>query len=103
MLMNNCLSNQPDRTIMNIMPSFLSRLSHSIISRFTAILLATLTLSSLALCDNDPNAVDAGNFFDTVKAGDLGKVKAMLKDNPNLLLSTSAGMVDSNIVVNFTP
>ena len=55
-----------------------SRLGHSPISRLAAVLLVALALSSLAFC---------GEIHDAAKAGDLEKVKALLKGNPKLVFS----------------
>jgi len=66
---------------MNKMHVFFVRHSHSLIPRLAAItLLALVTLAwnSLALCDEIHNAA---------KSGDLAKVKALLKVNPDLVSS----------------
>jgi len=63
---------------MNKMRSFFSRFCHSPILRRTAVLLIALAWSSLAFCDEIHDA--AGN-------GDLDKVKALLKTNPDLVSS----------------
>ena len=60
------------------MHSFFSRLSHSPIPRHAAVTLVVLAWSSLAFC---------GEIHDAAKAGDLEKVKALLKDNPDLVFS----------------
>ena len=58
--------------------TFLRRLFHSPIPRLATVTLFALTWSSLAFC---------GEIHDAAKAGDLAKVKALLKENPNLVLS----------------
>ena len=57
---------------------FFSRLCHSSILRRAAVMLVTLSWSSFAFC---------GEIHDAAAAGDLGKVKALLKDNPDLVFS----------------
>jgi len=63
---------------MNNMRLSFSRLCHSLIPRCAAVTLVALAWSSLAFC---------GEIHDAVKRGDLEKVKALLKDNPNLVFS----------------
>jgi ankyrin repeat protein len=59
-------------------PTFFSRFWHSPIPRRAAIVLVVLALSRLAFC---------GEIHDTAKAGDLGKLKVLLKGNPALVFS----------------
>jgi hypothetical protein len=54
----------------------LNRLSHSPISRFTTVLSIALACSTPAFC---------GEIHDAASSGDLAKVKALLKDNPELV------------------
>jgi hypothetical protein len=56
--------------------SFFSQVCHSPIYRLAAVTLVALAWSSLAFC---------GEIQDAAKSGDLEKVKALLKDNPNLV------------------
>jgi ankyrin repeat protein len=63
---------------MNII-SFLSRLSHSPISRLAIVMLGALACSAPAFC---------GEIHDAAKAGDLEKVKILLKANPELVSIT---------------
>ena len=63
---------------MNNMHSFFSGFSHSPVPRRAAVLLVVLAWSSLAFC---------GDIHEAAKAGDLEKVKALLKDNPDLVFS----------------
>jgi len=58
--------------------SFFSRYCHPTILRRVAILPVTLAWCSLAFC---------GEIHDAAKAGDLEKVKTLLKDKPGLVLS----------------
>jgi ankyrin repeat protein len=58
--------------------SLFSRIGHSSISRRAAVLLVALVWSSLAFC---------GEIHEAANAGDLAKVKALLKDNPDLVSS----------------
>ena len=58
--------------------SFFSRLGHSPITRRAAVMLVALAWSSLAFC---------GEIHDAAKAGDVEKVKALLKSNPDLVFS----------------
>ena len=60
------------------MHSFLRRLRHAPMPRRTAVMLAALAWSGLAFC---------GEMHDAAQAGDLGKVKALLKGNPYLVFS----------------
>ena len=62
---------------MNI-KTFLRRLFHTPIPRLATVTLFALAWSSLAFC---------GEIHDAAKAGDLAKVRALLKENPNLVLS----------------
>ena len=57
---------------------FFSRRGYSPIPRRAACLLGALAWSSLAF---------GGEIHDAAKAGDLEKVKAVLKDNPDLVFS----------------
>ncbi len=63
---------------MNNICSFFSRLSHLSILRRAAVILVTLAWSSLAFC---------GEIHDAAKVGDLEKVKALIKDDPDLVNS----------------
>ncbi len=65
---------------MNKMHSFLNRLCHSqILHRtFVTVALVALTWSGLAF---------GGEIHDASRDGDLEKVKALLKSNPNLVIS----------------
>jgi hypothetical protein len=63
---------------MNKMHSFVSRLCHSPIPRRAAVTLVALAWGSLAF---------GGEIHDTAKIGDLEKVQALLKDNPDLVFS----------------
>ncbi len=81
------MANHPDTG--NAMPvnvrSLLSRLRHSTVSRRTAVtLIALVTLSSgsLAFCDK---------IHDAARDGDLVKVTALLKQNPDLVFSKDDG------------
>ena len=58
--------------------SFFSRCYHSKIAHLATLILAALAFSNLAFC---------GEILDAAKNGDLGKVKALLKDNPDLVFS----------------
>jgi ankyrin repeat protein len=60
--------------------SFFSRICHSPIPRHAIMMVALITLawSSLAFC---------GEVHDATRGGDLEKVKALLKKNPDLVLS----------------
>jgi hypothetical protein len=58
--------------------SFFSRVCHSPIFRLAAVTLVALAWNSLAFC---------GEIQDAAKSGDLEKVKALLKDNPDLVSS----------------
>ena len=60
------------------MHSFFSRLCHTPILRLAAITLVTLAWSGLAFC---------GEIHKAAWDGDLEKVKALLKDNPDLVFS----------------
>jgi hypothetical protein len=70
-----------------------SRLGHSPISRLAAILLVALALSSLASCSRKPDTTAGGGSGSgeirvaAVKRGDVGKVKALLKGNPDFVFS----------------
>jgi ankyrin repeat protein len=59
-------------------PSFFTRLCHPPIPSRAVVTLVVLACSSLAF---------GGEIHDASKAGDLGKVKLLLKDNPGLALS----------------
>jgi uncharacterized protein len=65
---------------MKIMHSFFCRACHSPISRRAAVLLVALALSCLASCGRK-------GVHDAAKAGDLEKVKALLKDHPDLVFN----------------
>jgi uncharacterized protein len=56
--------------------TLLSRLFPSPIPHLAAVLLITLVCSTPAFC---------GEIHDAAKKGDLAKVKALLKDNPDLI------------------
>ena len=58
--------------------SLFNRLCHSSISRCIIVTLVVLAWNSLAFCDEIHDAADSGN---------LEKVKALLKDNPDLVFS----------------
>jgi hypothetical protein len=60
------------------MHTFFSQLCGFPIPRRTAVLLVALAWSSLAFC---------GEIHDAAKDGDLAKVKALLKDNPDLVFN----------------
>jgi ankyrin repeat protein len=60
--------------------SFLIRLSHSPILLFAIVTLITLASITPAFC---------GEIHEAPRGGNLVKVKALLKDNPNLVLSES--------------
>jgi len=57
---------------------FFNRLYHSSIPRRAVVILVALAWSSLAFC---------GEIHDAAKAGDLTKIQALLKDNPDLVNS----------------
>jgi ankyrin repeat protein len=65
--------------------SLFSRLGHSPIPRCAAVLLVALALSCLASCGR--NDVGGSEIHDAAKAGDLEKVKALLKDHPDLVFN----------------
>ena len=66
--------------------SFFSRFYHSPTPRLCAVLLVALALSSIvSSCGR--NNVGRGEIIDAVKAGDLVKVKALLKNNPDWVFS----------------
>ena len=69
---------------MNNMHTFLSRLCHSPIPRCAAVTLVALAWSSLAFC---------GEIHDAAAAGDLEKIKALLKANPDLVNSKNTNGV----------
>ena len=54
---------------------------HSHISPFAVLLLTALAWSSLVFC---------GEIHDAAKAEDLAKVKALLKENPELIIGAKA-------------
>jgi hypothetical protein len=58
--------------------SFLNQLVHSSIPRISIVMLIALACSIPAFC---------GEIHDAAKAGDLAKVKALLKENPELIFS----------------
>jgi ankyrin repeat protein len=62
--------------------SLLSRFFHFPICLLATVTLVVLVWSSLAFC---------GEIHDAVKAGDLAKVKALLKEDPNLVFSEDSG------------
>jgi uncharacterized protein len=66
------------------MCSSFSRLCHSPISRFAALMLVGLAWSSLAFCSE---------IYEAAKSGDLEKIKALLKDNPDLVFSKDNDVV----------
>src|SRR6516225_6857823 len=53
----------------------------------TLVGLLALAWSSLAFCDRIQGAARASDFAMPSVSGDLGKVKALLKDNPDLVFS----------------
>jgi ankyrin repeat protein len=55
--------------------SFFNRVRHFPITRLAAVMLVALALGTRALCSE---------IHDAAKNGDLEKVKALLKDNPDL-------------------
>jgi TonB family protein len=59
---------------------FLNQLIHSSIPRISIVMLIALACSIPAFC---------GEIHDAAKAGDLAKVKALLKENPELISSKS--------------
>jgi len=59
--------------------SLFPRFCYSPIVRLATVMLVALGWSSLALC---------GEIHDAAKNGDLGRVKALVKDNPDLVFST---------------
>ena len=61
---------------------FFGRFCHSRISRLTVATLVALAWSSLAFC---------GEIHDAAEKGDLEKVKALLKDHPDLVSSKDEG------------
>ncbi len=63
---------------MNNRHSFFNKLGHSPIPCRVAVTLAALAWSSLAF---------SGEIHDAAKKGDLEKVKALLKDHPDLVIS----------------
>ena len=67
-----------DIKAMNTRFFFFSRLCHSSILRHATVMLVTLSWSSFAFC---------GEIHDAAKNGDLEKVKALLKGNPDLVFS----------------
>jgi cytohesin len=73
--------------------SFFSRLCHSRIACLAAVALATLAWSNLSF---------AGDIYDAARAGDLAKVKALLKNNPALAFSEdNAGATPLHIAAEF--
>ena len=70
---------------MNTMHSFFCRVCHSPISRLAAVLLVALALSCLAACGRKD--VGGGDIHNAAKAGDLEKVKALLKDHLDLVFN----------------
>jgi ankyrin repeat protein len=58
--------------------SFFSRVCHFPITRLATVMLVVFAWSSLAFC---------GEIHDAAKAGDLAKIQALLKDNPDLVNS----------------
>jgi ankyrin repeat protein len=65
------------------MHAFLIHLINSKTLRFGAVLQITLALIISAFC---------GEIHDAAKAGDLAKVKALLENNPDLVLTTHRGL-----------
>ena len=70
---------------MKTMHSFFYGVCHSPISRLAAVLLVALALSCLAACGRKD--VGGGDIHNAAKAGDLEKVKALLKDHPDLVFN----------------
>ena len=64
------------------MHSIGGRFCHSLTPRRAAVLLVALAWSSLAF---------GGEIHDAAAAGDLERVKALLKDNPDLVFSKDSG------------
>jgi len=72
--------------------SFFSRVCHSPISRLSAVLLVALALSSLASCGRKHDTTvggdsGSGGIHYAARAGDVEKVKALLKGNSDLVFS----------------
>ena len=65
---------------MNNTHLFFSRFCHRSIPSFAAVMLVALAWSSLAFC---------GEIHDAARAGNVGKVSALLNDNPEDELSFS--------------
>jgi len=74
----NFIGTKAIRGTMDKMDAFLNRLRHSPILRLTAVMLVALAWSSPAFC---------GEIHDAARDGDLKKVKALLKGNPDLISS----------------
>src|ERR1035437_9720990 len=72
---------------MKDMRCFFNLVCHSRIPRRAAVMLAALALCSLASCGRNH---DVGRIHDAAQRGDLKKVKAILKDNPDLVFSKDA-------------
>ena len=71
---------------------FFSRFGHSPVFRGAAVMLVALAWSSPAIGSQDTTntpatPTDARTIFDAVKSGDLAKVRALLKSNPDLVNS----------------
>jgi ankyrin repeat protein len=62
--------------------SFLDRLSHFPIFRLAIVMLIALACSTSAFC---------GEIHEAARAGDLAKVMALLKDDPELVSSEDNG------------
>ena len=67
---------------MNKMHIFFNRLRHSLILRLATVMLVVLAWSSSAFC---------GEIHDAAQDGALRKVKALLKDDPDLVFSRDRG------------
>ena len=72
--------------------SLFSRLCHSPIPGRAAVLLVALAWSGLAFCGRNreerrTGGSESSEIHDAAKDGDLEKVKALLKDNPDLVFS----------------
>ena len=72
------ITNRQMKAIMNTMQRFLKLISQSTIFRSAAIVMVALAWNGVAYC---------GEIHDAAKAGDLEKVKALLKVSPDLVNS----------------
>jgi cytohesin len=73
--------------------SFLGRFRHSSIFHLVAIMLVALALGSSTSCGRKhhlPTTAEIAAIHDAAMSGDLEKVKALLKDNPDLVFSKDA-------------